>query len=445
MTRILKIAAIAAAALIILMIIRGTPEDETTSDGRRIIRYWFITGAQEEIPYHARKFNAIQESVYVVSTAIPWQEHEKKILTGILSGNPPDLILQVTPVVKWASRMALVPLDEYIHRDGFDTTIFFHALWDEMKWNGSVFALPVNSASYAFLYNKRLFRDAGLDPENPPRTWEEVRAYNRALTERDARGRIVRMGYIPTYGNLQTSMVMAWQLGARFLGDGGRKVTMSGDGTVSAIEEIVDFFFEYPVGDVQAFVAGFGPAEQHGFLSEKVAMMILDSSFLDQIERYKPGLEFGVAPVPSFPGYPTASSSGSWWLAIPRGAKNPDAAWELMKLAVSTETQLESVFEMQENLFPGSRVAAYDPVFMKDEMTGAFVRQMDYAHSPAIVPMAHDVFWREFMGAQERAIHRLQSPAEALAQAERVVQHALNESLAYDTFVRGRMSPPEVQ
>lgn len=440
METIKKILYILGIAGVLLFLVWDIPFGEPVPEGKESIRYWFITGAKEEVPYHARKFNRVQDSLYIESTAVPWTEHEKKILTGILSGNPPDVIQQVTPVVKWASRMALVPLDDFIHRDNFDTTIFFPALWEEMKWEGSVYALPVNSASYAFLYNKKLFREAGLDPEKPPRTWSEVMEYNRLLTQRDQRGRITRMGFIPHYGNLQTTILMSWQLGAEFLLDGGSRVSMRNDETMKAFGWIVDFFSEYHINDVNAFMAGFGYAEQHGFLSERVAMMVLDSSFLDQIERYRPDLEFGVAYIPAFEGYRTASSSGSWWLAIPRGAKNPEAAWEMMKLAVSKDTQLETVAEMEESLFPGTREAANDPAFMTDEKTEVFVRQMDYARSPSIVPMAHDVFWREFENAQERVMFGMQTPERALTRAERIVQRALDEALEYDRFVRERFS-----
>jgi ABC-type glycerol-3-phosphate transport system substrate-binding protein len=55
----------------------------------------------------------------VEATPLPWNEHEKKILTAILSEDPPDVVNLVTPVAKWASRLALTPLDEFIERDSF--------------------------------------------------------------------------------------------------------------------------------------------------------------------------------------------------------------------------------------------------------------------------------------------------------------------------------------
>jgi multiple sugar transport system substrate-binding protein len=140
-------------------------------DGKIHLRYWTITGMKDVVPEFARSFGRTHEGIVVETTPIPWQEHEKKILTAVVSGNPPDVVNQVTPVAKWAARLALMPLDGYIRRDRFDSTMFFPSLWEEMRYRGHIYAIPVFSASYALFYNKKMFRVAGLDPDKPPRTW----------------------------------------------------------------------------------------------------------------------------------------------------------------------------------------------------------------------------------------------------------------------------------
>jgi len=144
---------ILTAALLLILFI---PSSKDYNDGKIHIRYWYVTGAKEQIPYHVKKFNEIQDSIVVEPTPLPWNEHEKKILTSILSEDPPDVINLVTPVAKWASRMALTPLNDLLKKDLFDSSIFFQALWKEMNWQNRIFALPLYSNSYAFFYNKRL-------------------------------------------------------------------------------------------------------------------------------------------------------------------------------------------------------------------------------------------------------------------------------------------------
>jgi multiple sugar transport system substrate-binding protein len=435
----------AGITAVVVLFAMTAPDPSVPADGKTHLRYWMITGMKEIMPRYAATFSGSHPGISVETTLIPWQEHEKKILTAVLSGDPPDVINQVTPVPKWASRMALTALDEFIARDGFDTTQFFPSLWEEMKWQGHVFALPVFSGSFALFYNKRLFREAGLDPDRPPRTWDEVRDFNRVLVRRDARGNIVRMGFIPNYGNVMTAMLMAWELGGRFLSDDGRTAHLDNAGLEKGFEWIVDFYREFPQADVAAFMAGFGFADQHPFMSEKVAMMVIDNTFPAQVKVYRPDLEYGIAIIPTFPGYPTASSSGSWWMAIPRGAKNPEAAWQFIRYAASKRVQLEEVLTQEESLFPANREAAFDPSFNTTAERHIFVTQMEYSHSPSVVPMAHDIFWREFFGAQERVVYGLQTPGQALRQGNQVLQANLDDALAYDAYVRERLKFPGVR
>jgi multiple sugar transport system substrate-binding protein len=294
---------------------------------------------------------------------------------------------------------------------------------------------PVYSGSYALLYNKALFRQAGLDPERPPQTWEEVFALARRFVKRNERGQILTMGFIPNYGNVQVFMLMAWQLGAQFLSPDGARVHVADSAVVGALDWVRRFYSEYRQQEVAAFLGGLGFADQHGFIAEKIAMMILDSSFPDQIRAYKPSLDYGVAMIPTFAGRPTASVSGSWWLGIPRGAKYPEEAWEFIKHAVTKESQLLEIEKTEESLFPANRFAAEDPRFMNTAAREIFVRMMNYSHSPSVVPLAHDVFWREIGGAQERVIHGLQNPTQALRQAEHQIQSVLDDARDYDQYV----------
>jgi len=427
------------------LIVGPSSRSQEPADGKTHIRYWQITGQKDVESYPVRAFNDLQDQIVIEATSIPWQDHEKKILTAVLSGNPPDVVSQFVPVVKWASRMALIPLDSFMRRDNFDPDIFFPALWEEMSYQDHIFAVPIFTVSMAFVYNKRLFRAAGLDPNNPPKTWTEVNRIAKLLDRRNDRGQFIQMGFIPDWralqvSTLQTSMLMAWQLGAEFLSPDGKTVKLNNPGMIKALQWVLDYYDQYDMDRVQAFRGSFGYADQNEFISEKVAMMIIDSSFPEQIDRYKNDLDYGIVVIPFFEGYPTASSSGSFWLGIPRGAKNPEAAWEFIKFFVQKDTQLETCFETEENLFPANRWAAYDSSFNTSDMTDVFVRQMDFAHSPSIVPMAHDVFWREMsQRVQERVILHLQTPEESLLEAQHIVQLELDKALRYDEYVRSKI------
>ena len=65
---------------------------------------------------------------------------------------------------------------------------------------------------------------------------------------------------------------------------------------------------------------------------------------------------------------------------------------------------------------------------------------MEVAHSPAIIPLVHGVFWREYLGAREQAVKGILSPIGALEVAEKQIQLELDKAVAYDQYVRSKMS-----
>ena len=162
------------------------------------IEYWPVGGSSNSNFNSAVEFNKTS-TFKVKSTPIPWTEHEQKIFTAILSGTPPDIISQFSPLKMWASRNALIPLDKYIQKDDFDSTIFFKSLWKEMKWDGKTYGIPINTASFAFFYNKDIFDEIGITI--PPENWEEVRKFSNKITKRNQKNMLTQVGYLPTYGN----------------------------------------------------------------------------------------------------------------------------------------------------------------------------------------------------------------------------------------------------
>jgi multiple sugar transport system substrate-binding protein len=440
---------LALLAIVVLGLLFWNPGARSPPrDGKTHVRYWLIVGADEGNRYSIRKFNRMQDEIVVDPTPIPWQEHEKKILTAVLSGDPPDVVSQFAPVVKWASRMALRPLDDFIEQSDLDTSVFFPALMNEMKWQGRTFALPIYTASYAFFYNKDHFREVGLDPDRPPKDWDEVASFAQRLNKYDDDGRMLRAGFLPTFspahagilGNAAAAQLIAWQLGAQYISDDGKTISLATPPVIRSFTWTRDYYDDYDFDQVQAFIGGLGQGEQNGFLTGKLSMLVLDMGFLDQLRRYRPELNYGVVQTPSFEGFPTASISGSWWLGIPRGAKHPEAAWKFIEYYVNAQTLLEELAQRDDDLFPANRLAATDPLFLKDADTRVFVRQMEFSHSPVVVPLAHGVFWREFYGALERSVFKTQSVSEALKQAETIIQDANTRAVDYDEFVRSKMS-----
>ncbi|MBQ1344914.1 MAG: extracellular solute-binding protein, partial [Kiritimatiellae bacterium] len=111
---------------------------------------------------------------------------------ALAGGTAPDVYKAWFHILRHDVEQGFVyPLDEWVGEMPAGSN-----LWDRVRCaDGHVWALPTpGTAYYGILYNKRLVREAGLDPEAPPRTWRAFRDWCVKLTARPA-GQPVRYGF----------------------------------------------------------------------------------------------------------------------------------------------------------------------------------------------------------------------------------------------------------
>ena len=278
----------------------------------------------------------------------------QKLMTAIVGKAPPDVIHQDRFTIgDWASRETFMSLGELVERDrdepgGIRPEEFYKACWAEATYKGKVYAIPYNTDDRALYYNRTLFREAGIDPDDPPGTWDELMEYAKKLTAYRKDGSFKRIGFIPNFGN-SWLYLYSWQNGGEFMSPDGRKCTMNNPYSVEALEYMVSIYDALKgVDAINSFSSGFKGFEFDAFLTGLVAMKIDGNWCLDGIARYSPDLDFGVAPAPvprarydgkgRFAGQPKFITwSGGFSLAIPRGAKHVQESWEFIKWMDSVE------------------------------------------------------------------------------------------------------------
>jgi sn-glycerol 3-phosphate transport system substrate-binding protein len=95
----------------------------------------------------------------------------------------------------------VTPMQAFIDRDKFDTADFEPAVLNYYKYQDKLQSMPFNASSAVLFYNKDAFKEVGLDPEKPPKTFSEVNDYAKKLVKKDAGGAVVRAGFAPSiYG-----------------------------------------------------------------------------------------------------------------------------------------------------------------------------------------------------------------------------------------------------
>jgi len=92
----------------------------------------------------------------------------------------------------------------FIDRDQSDTSQFWPFTWEQTLYEGESYGAPFEIDVRVLFYNKNLLQEAGF--ENPPQTWDELWTYADVLDKYDEDGNLVRMAFLPTYGNVRLDL-----------------------------------------------------------------------------------------------------------------------------------------------------------------------------------------------------------------------------------------------
>lgn len=410
----------------------------------------------------------------------------QKLMTSIVGNVPPDAIHQDRFTIgDWASRGAFRPLDDLMARDvGNDPYTprpdqYYEATWQEASYDGQVYAIPMAADNRALYWNRKIFREkakelraAGLDPERPPRTWSELLAYGKVLTEYNPDGKTLkRAGFLPNFGNSWLYMY-AFQMNASFMSPDGRTCTLYTPEAEKALEFIVKGYDQ--VGgyeNAKAFETGFQGGENDPFIIGKVAMKIDGDWIIGSLARYGPNLDFATAPPPvpddryhkrgAFANETETYVSwvGGFSYAIPNGARNVDGGWQWIKWATSTEARLidmaaqrewerrrgrtfvpriQANKETNEKMFVQFKPG--DPKFAEavrshiDLMPVSRMRPVTFVGQP---------LWDEHVRALEAAAMQRKSPEQALKDGQAVVQRELDAVLGASAYPTLDMRLPQ--
>lgn len=284
-------------------------------------------------------YNAAHPNVHVVYTG--QQEVDTKVVAAVRAGDPPN----ITEVGNNQNFPQLVQgglytqLDDLLKAKNFDMNTYWQP-WSSMAVTveGKIYAVPMSDWTLLLVYNKAMFKAAGLDPNKPPRTIADFNEAQRKLTKRDAQGNITQTGleFRATFP-MWFAAYYSYMFGATpaTLYDAKNKKYLKPEALYQTWEWLQSIAKEYGADALRKFASGFGEwgTSAEPFLSGKMAMSFNGPWFADHIHRFAPNMDWGIAPVPAVPSVAnkgTFAWVGMDQMCIPRGAKNASEALDFM-------------------------------------------------------------------------------------------------------------------
>jgi sn-glycerol 3-phosphate transport system substrate-binding protein len=348
----------------------GNEVGPTAAAGPVSIDFWHSEQASSQTAFQALidRFNASQDEVKVrlLFQGTP-TELTVKLVNSLRSGAVPALV----EVAEGDSQMivdsgGVTPVQGFIDAERYDLSDFDEKAVDYYTWDGKLYAMPLGINVPMLFYNKIPFQEVGLDPEKPPLTLDDVRAYSEKLLKVDGAGNVVRSGIaLDTQG--WYPQVILGEHGDLFANnengrDGRATEAVFNNDTARAFfrwwDEMVDSGLAFNVGR-NASGADSLMAVAAGRAAMAVSVSSVLRSAISVVEAGLEGVELGVGP---FPG--VAGGSGkpgifgrALWIMNKRPEAEQQAAWKLARWLAEPEQQAE--------LFAGTgylpvRLSAYD-------------------------------------------------------------------------------------
>lgn len=416
-------------------------EQQAIAEGRTIVVYWDrLTGHEHQMRRDLiDEFNKSQDEIYVRALPIGYYQAMEKILTSTAAGAPPDLCSLDTPLMaQLAPQGVLTPLEDFMAEvPEMAKENYYPHVWAMAELDGHVYGVPTSADSYCLLWNKALFRKAGLDPERPPRTIAELQDYSAKLTIRSESGAIRQMGMLPW---LPWDLTHMWGavFGGKYYDPATERFNLTGDpGAIAGFRFQAEFVhnpgdpnppaWASEASDLQSFFTSRGEymSANSPFYTGRVAMITDGEWQVTFVEKYAPNLDWGVAPLPEAPGVgPVGYCPVAMVDCIPSTSKNKEAAKKFLRWFSSSRpnggTSPASDYCYMVHNLPVRMAEAAQERFSGDPKFKVFVDQMTQKTVSTFPTTGTTQFMLDQLERQrERAAFGETTPEEAAAAVER--------------------------
>jgi multiple sugar transport system substrate-binding protein len=370
----------------------------------------------------ADEFNATHDTQVEV-TLVPATSFVQKLGTAVAAYQGPDIAsLDLVFAPYFASAGVLADITDEVDALPYADDLS-PAHLDQVTYEGRTYGVPFTGDVSVMFYNKTLFAQAGLDPEQPPATWAEVQQAAEAVAALgDGTSGFAFSGACGGC-NIFSLTPLVWASGGDVLNADGTQAQLDSDEVGGALQLYRDL---YDAGTMPELVrTDAGPNAATAFQSGTVGIRFDGTSFMSTLIG-DGAVDFGVAPIPGDDGG-SASFAGGDVLSVMTGADNPDGAWEFLRWATDRDAQQV----LADNAILPIRMDLLDEIYVpRDPRFSVFADALGVGHVPYSI-VENELFNDNngvWAGLIQDAVFGPGSVADAQAAAQRDAQAILDKA-----------------
>lgn len=320
------------------------------------------------------RYEQANPGVTIDAVFVPGSELVTRLQVAIAGRRTPTMAISdlvAMPLLTGSGQLA--PLDDLIAASGLDLGDYFSAPLAYGLRDGQRYSLPVSASDLGLFWNKELFAAAGLDPNTPPQTWQELASFAAQIHERTGKVGLELF----TEGGEGTSwqwQVYLWAAGGDILTPDLSQPAFDSDAGEAALQYWVDL--------IDAGSSTIAPWGQFG---RGEAGMVMDGSWMTQFFPMEVNFELGSAVFPYPEGGTAATNLGGEQVFLFKNATDAErqAAWDFVNWFSSPEVQVE--WDKGTGFMPVRAAVANDAGYVAwvrnaRPLLQPFVDAMQYAH-----------------------------------------------------------------
>ena len=261
-----------------------------------------------------------------------------KALAALKGNQPVQLsVLFSIDIFELIDQGVIVPFDEFATSadDKKWLASFYPALMENSKAQGKIWGIPFQRSTIVMYHNREAFKEAGLDPNKAPATWDEMVATAQKLTRKDASGNVTRWGlHIPSTGYAYWMFqALCMQNGEVLMNQEGNKTFFDKPAVIDALQFWRDLAVKHKV--MPEGTIDWGTLRQK-FLEGATAMMWHTTGNLTAV-REGAKFDFGVSMLPASKRRGSPTGGGNFYIFKKATADERKAALKLIKFMTEPE------------------------------------------------------------------------------------------------------------